>query len=146
MTMMTTTDIARAHPALRAYAQRHGVAAEAFTSDGRMTLHIDRRYRVQMRPAADNRIALTTPLLELDDWSPQACEEMLLRLAGAGAGLMRAHAAGLAIDRAANVLQLQQQLPGATEVDALETELAGFVNILAFWTQACARERSRPRA
>lgn len=129
-----------AHPAVRAYAQRNGIDAGAFREDGRVTLTIDERYRVQLRAAADGRLALSSLLLDLGQLPAPRVDATLQRLAIWAAGMMRDHASALAVDEAAQALLLQQELAAGTDVAALESELADFVNVLAFWARTCARE------
>lgn len=135
-----TTGLAAAHPAVRAYAQRNGIDASAFREDGRITLTIDERYRVQLRAAADGRLALSSLLLDLGQLAGPRVDAILQRLATWAAGMMRDHASALALDEAAQALLLQQELAASSDVAALESELADFVNVLAFWVRTCARE------
>ena len=145
MTTPTTsaTGRDRAHAAVRAYALRHRLDPAAFRSDGRVMLDVDGTYLVMVQPAADNRIALTSRLLDLDALSREAREPLLLRLASLATGTLRDNAPGLCIDDEEQALLLQSQLPAATDADQLETQLAHFVNVLAFWRHACAHEAGR---
>jgi hypothetical protein len=129
-----------AHPAVRAYAQRNGIDASAFREDGRVTLTIDDRFRVQLRAAADGRLALSSLLLDLGQLAAPRVDATLQRLAIWAAGMMRDHASALAVDEGAQALLLQQELAANTDLAALESELADFVNVLAFWVSTCARE------
>ncbi len=131
------------HPVVKAYVVRHGLGEDALREDGRLALEFDDRYRVQVRPASEGRVALVSRLADLTRWSRLAGDDLLQRLAHRSAGLARTHAAGLVIDEALNSLQLQQVLPAATGVDALERELAEFVNVLAFWSRTCNEEAGR---
>lgn len=136
----TNTGLNAAHPAVRAYAQRNGIEAGAFHEDGRLTLTIDDRYRVQLRTAADGRLALSSLLLDLGQLAAPRVDATLQRLAVWAAGMLRDHASALALDEAAQALLLQQELAAGADVAALESELADFVNVLAFWVRTCARE------
>lgn len=133
-------------PALQAYAQRHGLDATAFAREGRLRLRVDARYRVLVYPAADGRLALTARLLDLAEYTEGAAEDLLLRLAALGAGLLRDHACTLCIDAAQRQLQVQQILPAAIDAEGLEAEMADFLNSLAFWSRACDQERAQLRA
>ncbi len=142
-TRTTPTGRDRAHAAVRAYALRHRLDPSAFRSDGRVMLDIDGKLRVMVQPAADNRIALTTRLLNLDTLSREARDPVLLRLATLATGTLREHAPGLCIDEEEQALLLQAQLPATTDADQMETQLAQFVNVWAFWRHACAQEAGR---
>lgn len=141
--MTSATGRDRAHAAVRAYALRHRLDPSAFRSDGRVMLDFDGKCRVMVQPAADNRIALTTRLLNLDALSQQSRDQFLLRLATLATGALREHAPGLCIDDEEQALLLQAQLPSTTDADQLEAQLAQFVNVLAFWRHACAHEAGR---
>ena len=138
--MPVSTGASAAHPALAGYAQRHGLSLGAFRTDGRLTLRFDRRHRLQIRPAANGRIAFAARLMDLSARALDV-EQTLLHLAAMGAGLLRDHAAGLCVDEAEQTVVLQQVLPSDADVALLESELAAFVNTLAFWMHACAFAR-----
>ncbi len=141
--MTTATGQDRAHAAVRAYALRHRLDAAAFRSDGRVMLDFDGKCRVMVQPAADNRIALTARLVNLDTLTRDGRELLLLRLATLGTGTLRDHLPSLGIDDLEEALLLQAQLPASTDADQLETQLAQFVNVMAFWRHACAQEAGR---
>lgn len=141
--MTSATGRDRAHAAVRAYALRHRLGAAAFRSDGRVMLDFDGKCRVMVQPAADNRIALTARLVNLDTLSREARDQVLLRVATLATGTLRDHAPGLCIDDEEQALLLQAQLPATTDADQLETQLAQFVNVMAFWRHACAHEAGR---
>ncbi|HZY20522.1 MAG TPA: CesT family type III secretion system chaperone [Ramlibacter sp.] len=126
------------HSAVSAYAARHRLDGSALRSDGRLTLRFDGRYRVQLRPAADGRIAVVSRLLDLSGRPRADADEALRQLATLACGLLRQDAAALCIDTPESALVLQQVLPADTDVEQLESQLAAFVNALAFWTRACA--------
>jgi len=141
--MTTATGRDRAHAAVRAYALRHRLDGAAFRSDGRVMLDFDGKCRVMLQPAADNRIALTARLVNLDALSREGREQLLLRLAALATGTLRDHASCLGIDDQEDALVLQAQLPSTTDADQLEVQLAQFVNVMAFWRHACAQEAGR---
>ncbi len=145
MTMPRTTPTGRdrAHAAVRAYALRHRLDPAAFRSDGRVMLDVDGKCRVMVQPAADNRIALTTRLVNLDTLPREAREPVLLRLATLATGTLREHAPGLCVDEEEQALLLQAQLPATTDAEQLEAQLAQFVNVWAFWRHACLQETGR---
>lgn len=141
--MNTKTGAAAAHSALKAYARRHGLPADSFRSDGGTTLTFDDEYRLQLRPASDGRLAVVAALVDTEPLSPGVLDEALLHMAASAAGMARDHPSSLAIDADSQRLVLQLLLPAATDVEQLETELAGFVNALVFWRQASAQALGR---
>lgn len=141
--MTVQAGISNAPAILQAYAQRHGIELSAFRSDGRLLLEIDDHHRVYLRPSANGAIAITARLLGLDDLADAAQDDLLVRLSGLAAGLIRDHAAALALEEGGRGVMLQLTLSGALGVDELEDELADFVNGLNFWTRAAVKESSR---
>lgn len=137
--MAKTSGMQAAHPAVRAYALRHGLGEDDFRSDGRLALTIDERWRIQLQPAPQGCLALTASLVDLDTLPPAALSRLLVELASSVTAMAREHAAGLSIDAGRQQLLLQQSLAAGTDVQQLEAELAGFVNVLAFWGPASAR-------
>ena len=138
--MSTSAGFMASHPAVRAYAVRHGIDPSSFRADGRVTLSFDRRYRVQLRPGPDGRIIACARLLYMNELSPATADEVLMQLAKAAAALMRDHGPGLCIDDNEGALLVQQLLPGSLQPAELEEALASFVNVLAFWVRVSARE------
>lgn len=128
------------HPALRAYLARHAIDPAGVRRGGRVTLTVDGTYRVHLQPAADGRLAITSVLLDLGLVAPDRLTDFLIRLAQGACALLREHAAGLAVDDAADRLVLQQLVAASVDLTELEAELAAFVNVLAFWVAAVARE------
>lgn len=137
---------AAAHPALRSYAQRNGIEEASFREDGRLVLTFDDRFRVQLRPAANGRIAIVSLLAEMTAMPPGQRDEFLVRMATQGAGMMRDHASTLALDQDEQRLVLQQLVPAAADADALESDLADFLNVLAFWSRTSLQETGRRQA
>lgn len=139
--MKVQPGIKSAHPAAVAYATRLGMGADAFKSNGRLTVRFDDRYRVHIQPGASGRIAITARLLDLASLGDKK-EEMLLRFSTLSTGLLRDHGAGLCIDPSDHTLQLQSQLGAEANVEQLQAELEDFVNALEFWTRTCASASS----
>jgi hypothetical protein len=129
------------HPTVKAFAEKHGLGAAAVRSDGRLTLTLDRKYRVHLQGAPHNRVALTAQLMALPaastDPKPAQALERLLKT---GAGLLQQHAATLCLDPRQQALLLQQQLPANADVAAVEKGVAEFTNALAFWSKVSAAE------
>ncbi len=129
------------HPTVKAFAQKHGLGAAAVRSDGRLTLTLDRKYRVHLQGAPHNRVALTAQLMALPAASQDAKPAQALeRLLKTGAGMLQQHAATLCLDPRQQALLLQQQLPADADVAALEKGVAQFTNALAFWSKVSATE------
>lgn len=131
-----------AHPSVRAYMARHGIADSALRSDGRLFITIDERWRVQIKPGVDRGVLLQARLLDPGPAGPRQADEALLRLGARGAGLLREFGSTLAIDPREGALVLQECLPAETDLPALETAIAGFANALAYWGAACDAERA----
>ncbi len=139
--MMTTTDpFAALPPVLRTLAQRHGMDHSAVRSDGSLSLTIDERYRVRLRAAPHNRVALSSPLLNLPAEDDPRSGEALQRLLKIAAGMLRGHASTLCLDARQQSLQLQQTVPANADAAAMEEALADFSNALAFWCKLCRAE------
>lgn len=135
------TNAAQAHPAILAFMHRRGIPAKDLRSDGRLTLNFDQRYRVHLHCASHKRVALTTQLLSLGErYNDAVTDEILERLMGLSAGMQQKHASSLCVDERARSLLLQQTLPASASAEAVEIALADFVNVLSFWSSACAKE------
>lgn len=135
------------HPALAAYAAQHRIAAPSPPrADGRLTVRIDNRWRVHMAGKMEGRspgpIVLSARLLDLSESSrpPSTTDDLLVRLATLAAGRLKGHASSLGLDSASQALLLMEVLPASSDLQALQTGLAGFVNALAFWSQAIELE------
>lgn len=135
-----TDPFAALPPVLRSLAHRHGMSPGALRSDGSLSLTIDQRYRVRLRPAPHNRVALSSPLLTLPAADDPRSDEALQRLFKLAAGMLREHASTLCLDARQQSLQLQQTVPANADADVMEDALADFSNALAFWTKLCRAE------
>jgi hypothetical protein len=119
---------------VRAFIARHRLNADSIRSEGRVVLTIDNKYRVHIFPAPHNRIALQSELVTLPD---HPSDDILLKLANTGAGLMQRHGSTLCIDRKREALVLQEVLPAASDMETLQKVLADFANALDFWSGMC---------
>lgn len=137
-----TDPFAALPPVLRSLAHRHGMSPSALRSDGSLSLTVDQRYRVRLRPAPHNRVALSSPLLTLPAPDDPRSDQTVLRLLRLAAGLLREHASTLCLDARQQSLQLQQTVPANADDAAMEEALADFSNALAFWTKLCRAEAS----
>lgn len=137
----SSTNGPQAHPAILAFMTRRGIPAQDLRSDGRLTLNFDQKYRVHLHSASHNRVALTAQVLSLGGrYHDSVTDEVLERLMGLSAGLLQKHASSLCVDERAKSLLLQQTLPADASAETVETSLADFVNVLPFWSSACANE------
>lgn len=144
---MTQQPPTQQHPALVAYAARHRIAAHSPPrTDGRLTVRVERRWRVHLTGTVDgrtpSRIVLSTRLLDLSGQLHQpSTDALLVRLATLAAGRLKSDASSLALDRASQALLLLEILPASSDVEAVETSLADFVHALAFWGRAIQAEK-----
>ena len=144
---MTQPPPTQQHPALIAYATCHRIAAHSPPrTDGRLTVRVEGRWRVHLTGTVDgrmpSRIVLSTRLLDLSGQLNQpSTDDLLVRLASLAAGRLKSDASGLALDRASQALLLLEILPASSDLKAVETSLADFVNVLAFWGRAIQAEK-----
>lgn len=122
------------HPGLRAFIARRGIAADALRSDGRLTLTIDGRFRVQIRPAPAGGIALQAKVMTLAA-DERAADAAIARLLALGAGMLREHASTLCLESPGESLQLQQVVAADASGEQLEAEIGEFTNALDFWVR-----------
>ncbi len=134
--MSSTPDlVALLPPAIRAFAQRHGIGPQSLRSDGSLTLTVDRRYRVRMRPAPHNRVALVAQLIALPTPPSRDADAILERLTRVGAGMLQKYGSTLCLDARQQALLLQQSLPADADLQSVEDTMADFSNALAFWSK-----------
>lgn len=126
--------------ALRGFAERHRIGDESVHSGKRLTLTIDKRYRVHLQESSHNRVAMTSPLMTMPEPGQSRGDDVLQRLLRTATGMMREHPSTLAIDKTRNAIVLQQTLASDANVETVETALADFTNALAFWSKLCAAE------
>jgi hypothetical protein len=135
-----THSIANLPAALRGFAERHHIGDESVRSGHRLTLTVDKRYRIHLQEATHNRLAMTAQLMPMPEPGRRRGDELLHHLMMTATGMLREHPSTLAIDREKNAIVLQQMLASDANVEALEGALAGFTNALAFWSKLCAAE------
>lgn len=134
------------HPVLLAYATRHRIAANnPPRSDGRLTVRVDGRWRVHLTGTVEgrtpSRIVLSARLLDLAGQLHQrSTDDLLVRLATLAAGRLKSDASGLSLDQSNQALLLMEAMPASSDLEAVETGLADFVNALAFWGRAIQAE------
>jgi hypothetical protein len=140
---MNADPIAALPPAVRAFANRHGIGADAVRSGGRLTLTVDKRFRLHLQAATHNRVALVAQLMPMPPSGQPRNDQAIERLMKAAAGLMRDHPSTLCADPKLQSLLLQQTLPADADAAAVEKAVADFSNVLAFWSGTCAAESAR---
>lgn len=114
---------------------RRGIAADALRN-GRLTLTIDGKYRVHLRPAPDGRLALQAKVMTLPgEEGSRVAEQAIERLLNLGAGMLREHASTLCFEIRGQMLQLQQSLASDISGELLDAEVAEFTNALDFWAR-----------
>lgn len=132
-------------PVLAAYAKKHGLESSAFLADGTMTLIYDTIYRVEVRPHLEDRLVLHALLLDVSLLSAARREDCLLRMLRYAAATVRDVPCGLVMDTGRSRLLLQQSVDPPVSLLRLESELAGFVNVLSFWRRILQEESHRLR-
>ena len=144
---MTHPTQAQQHPALLAYATRYRIAADnPPRSDARLTVRVDGRWRVHLTGTVEgrtpSRIVLSARLLDLSGQLNQpSTGDLLVRLATLAAGRLKSDASGLSLDIVNQALLLLEVMPASSDLQAVETGLADFVNALAFWSRAIEAEK-----
>lgn len=135
------TTVADVHPAVRSFMAQNGLTAHDLRRDGRLTLVIDKQYRVHIHPAPNKCMALSAVLLDLAGrYDTRETHATLARLTALAAGLLQQHASSLSLDASRQTLLLQQTLGAETDSAGFEEAIGEFVNALTFWSRACAAE------
>jgi hypothetical protein len=130
------TEITTAHSSIQQFMARQGIEKTALRSDGRLSLTIDEKYRIHLRPASDGRLALQAKVAELPGAEGnRAAEEAIERLLNLSAGMLREHASTLSLEPHGHTVQLQSLLAAETRGAQLEAEIAEFTNALDFWVR-----------
>jgi hypothetical protein len=120
---------------IRTWAVARQVPSNALSPSGRLTLHVDGRYRVHLMPAPNDQVAIEARVCELplDRTQRERLIEEALQLS---AGRMRDHRAALALDLSGDSLLLQDAVAASAGSDALTETVGRFVNSLSFWQKA----------
>lgn len=131
------------HLAVQSFIARNGMSHQDLRNDGRLSLTLDKKYRVQLHSTSHHRVVLNSDLVSLaGQGNDRAIGEALARLMALGAGMLLQHPSTLCVDERRHVLMLQQTLTAAADGAAVESAIAEFVNVLPFWLSACAAESS----
>ncbi len=128
---------------LKSYMVAHRVDPAALRSDGRLVLTFDAKWRVQVRPLADGRFQVSAAILDVSRLDEPLLDDLLLRLCGLAAGVIRDHHGALALDAAAGRLLLHATIAADAALHQFEAALADFVNTLAFWSASARAEAAR---
>ncbi len=124
------------HASVQEFMARRGIASTAVRNDGRLSLTIDEKYRIHLRPASDGRLALQAKVADLPDAENiRAADEVIERLLNRSAGMLREHASTLCLEPQGQTVQLQMLLAADTRSEQLEAEIAAFTNALDFWVR-----------
>lgn len=120
------------HPQVQAYLLRHQVPPEHLRDDGRLTLHLGGRARVQLQPLPGGALLLEGRIAPL----PPACRarhDKLDTVLRAGAARMATHAQAVAVDADAQALVLQQRVDDDLSPVAFDQAVDDFARALVFW-------------
>ena len=124
------------HPSVQGFMARRGISGSALRFDGRLSITIDGKYRVQLRPAADGQITLHARVIELPDPEKKpAADQVIENLLNRSAGLMREHASTLCLEQGGQTIRLQRILAADISIEKLEAEIAEFTNSLDYWVR-----------
>ena len=130
----------KALPVVQALMASKGIPMSSLKSDGRLTLTVDQKYRVHLISLAGRSLVISAQVMSLwGKMNESATSEFLQTLMTMAAGMLKDHSSTLCIDETQQSLLLQQTPAPDIDLATLETELAGFVNALGFWTKACQR-------
>lgn len=139
-----TPPLAALPPVVRAFVQSHRIPADAIRSEGRVVLTVDDRWRVNLMPAPQQRVALQSELIAVPQPADRRTDDALFRLCRTAAGMAKDHASTLCIDTRRQALVLQQLVSQNADQRTLEDALADFVNALSFWSRLCRAEMATP--
>jgi len=121
---------------VRDFMAQRGLTASALRSDGRLTMVIDNRFRIHLRPVSSGRLTLTANVMSLPiEPGSAASQKVVERMMNFGAGMLRDYASTLCLDKVAGMLQLQQSLSGDLTGVELGAEIGEFTNALHFWVR-----------
>lgn len=120
------------HPQVQAYLQRHQLKPERLRADGRLTLSLGERARMQLQPLPGGALLFEGRVAPLPPAGRVRAERVdtLLR---AGAARMAQHAQALAIDAVAEALVLQQRVDEDLSPVAFDQAVDDFMRALVFW-------------
>ena len=124
------------HTSINDLMARRGISSSALRNDGRLSLTIDEKYRIHLRPASNGQLALQAKVMELRDTeNSRAADEAIEYLLNRSAGMLREYASTLCLEPHGQTVQLQTLLASDTSCEQLEAEIAEFTNALDFWVR-----------
>ena len=124
------------HAGIRGFMARRGLPQEAVRGDGRLTLVIDGRYRLHLRPDEGGRLLLSAKIAPLPgECDTPASRQFIGKMMNRAAGLLRDNAATLSLDPEKNALMLRQSLSASLPAEEIESEVGDFTNALHFWVR-----------
>jgi hypothetical protein len=124
------------HTGVKDFMTRRGISSSALRNDGRLSLTIDEKYRIHLRPVANGQLALQAKVMELPDTAnSRAADEVIEHLLNRSAGMLREYASTLCLEPQGQTVQLQALLAADTSCEQLEAEIAEFTNALDFWVR-----------
>lgn len=122
--------------ALAQYMQRQGIAEDRLRN-GRLTLHVDDRYRVVVLPLPSGETVLEARVGPLPD-DPPLQEQTIERAMRLACARMADGPEALVLDEAGRALVLQQRIGEDATVFDFERALENHLNALAAWKSAVA--------
>lgn len=120
------------HPQVQAYALRHQVPTDRLRADGRLTLHLGERARVQLQPLPGGALLLEGRIAPLPP-AGRARHDKLDTVLRAGAARLATHAQLVAVDADAQALVLQQRVDDDLSPVAFDETVDDFARALVFW-------------
>lgn len=118
---------------LQAYLARQGLPPLTEEGVGRVTIHVDDRYRVQVAIIHQICVALRARLVPMPATSIE--RDALIMDAGRWMQmLLPDYAATCVVDVRDDSLWLQQTVVANATIETFELAMASFVNVLAFWS------------
>ena len=124
------------HPTVQKFMARRGISSQSLSRDGRLSITIDGKYRIYLRPAINGQLALQAKVVELPDPEMQAnADRTIENLMNRSAGLMREHASTLCLEPGGQTIRLQMLLAADTDIEQLGVAIAEFTNSLDYWVR-----------
>ncbi|HSW08471.1 CesT family type III secretion system chaperone [Aquabacterium sp.] len=123
------------HPQLLACLQRKGLKSDSVRPDGRLTLALGDRARMQLQPLPGGGLLFEARIAPLPPAGHQRSErgERIDTLLRAGAARLRGHPQALVIDAEAEAFMLQQRLCEGLSPVAFDEAVDDFLKSVVFW-------------
>jgi hypothetical protein len=120
------------HPLVQGYLHRHQVPASQLRADGRLTLSLGERARMQLQPLPGGALLFEGRVAPLPP-AGRARTERIDRMLRASAARMAQHPQALAIDAAAEAWVLQLRVDEDLSPVAFDEAVDDFFRALVFW-------------